>query len=130
MALKCDGFDGMFEQQCTTSGHNLTGENCCCEYHGCMERQGSYPGEICNQNLLAFKECTDPDNQYEVFTDANGSIKDAKVIAGYSPNTNNNEIMPKKIKMISIFFIIDPGFKKKLFLIVSILISFSSISKT
>ena len=28
-----------------------------------------------------------------LFTDANGSIKDAKVIAGYSPTSNNNEII-------------------------------------
>ena len=28
-----------------------------------------------------------------LFTDANGSIKDAKIIAGYSPNSNNNEII-------------------------------------
>ena len=28
-----------------------------------------------------------------LFADANGSIKDAKIIAGYSPNTNNNEII-------------------------------------
>ena len=26
-----------------------------------------------------------------LFADANGNIKDAKIIAGYSPNTNNNE---------------------------------------
>ena len=32
-----------------------------------------------------------------LFSEANGSIKDAKVIAGYSPNTNNNEII-KPIK--------------------------------
>ena len=28
-----------------------------------------------------------------LFADANGNIKDAKIIAGYSPNTNNNEII-------------------------------------
>ena len=28
-----------------------------------------------------------------LFTDANGSIKDAKIIAGYSPTTNNQEII-------------------------------------
>ena len=28
-----------------------------------------------------------------LFADANGSIKDAKIIAGYSPNSNNNEII-------------------------------------
>ena len=28
-----------------------------------------------------------------LFTDANGNIKDAKVIAGYSPATNNQEII-------------------------------------
>jgi len=28
-----------------------------------------------------------------LFSDANGSIKDAKIIAGYSPNSNNNEII-------------------------------------
>ena len=28
-----------------------------------------------------------------LFAEANGSIKDAKVIAGYSPNSNNNEII-------------------------------------
>ena len=28
-----------------------------------------------------------------LFADANGSIKDAKIIAGYSPNTNNHEII-------------------------------------
>ena len=28
-----------------------------------------------------------------LFTEANGSIKDAKVIAGYSPTTNNTEII-------------------------------------
>ena len=28
-----------------------------------------------------------------LFTDANGSIKDAKVIAGYSPASNSNEIV-------------------------------------
>lgn len=28
-----------------------------------------------------------------LFTDANGSIKDAKIIAGYSPSTNNQEII-------------------------------------
>tara|TARA_R110002012_G_scaffold273907_1_gene460031 strand:+ start:107 stop:478 length:372 start_codon:yes stop_codon:yes gene_type:complete len=28
-----------------------------------------------------------------LFTDANGSIKDAKIIAGYSPTSNNNEII-------------------------------------
>ena len=28
-----------------------------------------------------------------LFADANGSIKDAKIIAGYSTNTNNNEII-------------------------------------
>ena len=28
-----------------------------------------------------------------LFEDANGSIKDAKIIAGYSPNSNNNEII-------------------------------------
>ena len=27
-----------------------------------------------------------------LFSEANGSIKDAKIIAGYSPNSNNNEI--------------------------------------
>ena len=32
-----------------------------------------------------------------LFAEANGSIKDAKVIAGYSPNSNNNEII-KSIK--------------------------------
>ena len=32
-----------------------------------------------------------------LFSEANGSIKDAKDIAGYSPNTNNNEII-KPIK--------------------------------
>tara|TARA_R100001230_G_scaffold24930_2_gene18166 strand:- start:654 stop:1025 length:372 start_codon:yes stop_codon:yes gene_type:complete len=28
-----------------------------------------------------------------LFSEANGSIKDAKIIAGYSPNSNNNEII-------------------------------------
>ena len=28
-----------------------------------------------------------------LFAEANGSIKDAKIIAGYSPNTNNQEII-------------------------------------
>ena len=28
-----------------------------------------------------------------LFAEANGSIKDAKVMAGYSPNSNNNEII-------------------------------------
>ena len=28
-----------------------------------------------------------------LFADANGNIRDAKVIAGYSPNTNNQEII-------------------------------------
>ena len=28
-----------------------------------------------------------------LFAEANGSIKDAKIIAGYSPNTNNHEII-------------------------------------
>ena len=28
-----------------------------------------------------------------LFADANGNIKDAKIIAGYSTNTNNNEII-------------------------------------
>ena len=28
-----------------------------------------------------------------LFADANGSIKDAKIIAGYSPNSNSNEIV-------------------------------------
>lgn len=28
-----------------------------------------------------------------LFADANGSIKDAKIIAGYSPSTNNQEII-------------------------------------
>ena len=28
-----------------------------------------------------------------LFSEANGSIKDAKIIAGYSPNTNNQEII-------------------------------------
>ena len=28
-----------------------------------------------------------------LFAEANGSIKDAKIIAGYSPNSNNNEII-------------------------------------
>ena len=28
-----------------------------------------------------------------LFSDANGSIKDAKIIAGYSPSTNNQEII-------------------------------------
>ena len=28
-----------------------------------------------------------------LFADANGNIKDAKIIAGYSPNSNNNEII-------------------------------------
>jgi len=28
-----------------------------------------------------------------LFAEANGSVKDAKIIAGYSPNTNNHEII-------------------------------------
>tara|TARA_R110000824_G_scaffold2610_4_gene12084 strand:+ start:125 stop:499 length:375 start_codon:yes stop_codon:yes gene_type:complete len=28
-----------------------------------------------------------------LFAEANGNIKDAKIIAGYSPNSNNNEII-------------------------------------
>ena len=35
-----------------------------------------------------------------LFAEANGSVKDAKIIAGYSPNTNNHEII-KAMKLHS-----------------------------
>ncbi len=41
------------------------------------------------------KELTEQQQKFidALFAEANGSIKDAKVIAGYSPNSNNNEII-------------------------------------